>query len=79
MIKINKNGELKKVYIYESSGNQKLNIAINKAVEASAPFDPLPEEYDKTFAILWLDVNFGQDKSVILLNSVLSLGKMILR
>lgn len=79
MIKINKNGELKKVHIYESSGNKKLDMALNKAIEASAPFDPLPEEYDKTFAILWIDVNYGKDKSIILLNSVISLGKMILR
>lgn len=79
MIKINQNGELKKVYIYESSGNKKLDIALNNAIEASAPFDPLPEEYGKTFAILWIDVNYGKDKSVILLNSVVSLGKMLLR
>ncbi len=79
MIKINKNGELKKVHIYKSSGNKKLDIALNKAIEASAPFDPLPEEYDKTYTILWVDVNYGKDKSIILLNSVLSLGKMILR
>lgn len=79
MIKINKQGELKKVYIYESSGNQKLNIALTKAIEASEPFDSLPEKYNKTFAILWIDVKYGKDKSVILVNSVVSLGKMILK
>ena len=79
MIKINQNGELKKAYIYESSGNKKLDIALNHAIEASAPFEPLPEEYNRTYTILWVDVNFGKDKSVILLNSVLSLGKMFLR
>lgn len=79
MIKINQNGELKKVHVYESSGNKKLDMALNNAIEASAPFDPLPEEYDKTYAILWIDVNYGKDKSVILLNSIISLGKMILR
>ncbi len=79
MVKINKNGELKKIYIQKSSGNQRLNKALIKAVELSAPFDPLPEDYDKTFAILWIDVTFGKDKSVILMNSVVSLGKMLLR
>lgn len=79
MVKINKNGELKKIYIRESSGNQKLNKALIKAIEMSEPFDPLPEDYDKTFAILWIDVTFGKDKSVILMNSVVSLGKMLLR
>lgn len=79
MVKINKNGELKKIYIQKSSGNQKLNKALIKAVEVSAPFDPLPEDYDKTFAILWIDVSFDKDKSVILMNSVVSLAKMLLR
>ena len=79
MIKINKAGELKKVYIYESSGNQKLNIALTEAIEAAAPFDSLPEKYNKTFAILWIDVQYGKDKSVILVNSVVSLGKAILK
>lgn len=79
MVKINKNGELKKIYIQKSSGNQKLNKALIKAVEVSAPFDPLPEDYDKTFAILWIDVSFDKNKSVILMNSVVSLAKMLLR
>lgn len=79
MIKINKQGELKKVYIYESSGNQKLNIALTEAIEASSPFTPLPEEYNKTFAIMWLDVSYGKSKSVIFMNSVVSLGKTLLK
>lgn len=79
MVKINKQGEVKKVHIYESSGNQKLNVALVNAIEKAGPFDPLPESYNKTYALLWIDVNYGKDKSVILLNSALSLGKMILR
>lgn len=79
LVKINKQGEVKKVYIQKSSGNQKLNKALLKAVEMTSPFEPLPEKYDKTFAILWINVSFGPDKSIILMNSAVSLGKMLLR
>lgn len=75
MIKINKQGEVKKVYINKSSGNQKLNKDLIKIVEKVSPFDALPEEYSKTFAILWIDVTFREDDAIILMNSAVSLWK----
>ena len=79
LVKINKQGEVKKVYVQKSSGNQKLNKALLQVIEKSSPFEPLPEEYDQTVAILWINVSFGPDKSIILMNSAVSLGKMLLR
>jgi len=79
MVKVNRNGEVKKIYVYESSGNMELNLALTNAIENAAPFDPLPERYNKTYAILWIEVSYGKDKSLIVLNSIIAAGKAILR
>lgn len=79
MVKVNRNGEVKKVYIYESSGNADLNLALTNAIEKAAPFEPLPEKYDKTYAIFWIEVSYGKHKSLIVLNSIIAAGKLILK
>lgn len=79
LIKINKAGEVKKVFICESSGNKNLDLALTKAIESADPFDPLPENYDKTYAIIWIDVSYEKDKSIIFVNSIVAVGKAFLR
>ncbi|MFB0565057.1 MAG: energy transducer TonB [Candidatus Aminicenantaceae bacterium] len=47
--KIYKNGQISNVKIEESSGIESLNLSAIRAVHSSAPFPPLPREYDNEY------------------------------
>lgn len=58
--RIARNGRVSDVKVAEESGNFLFDQAAHRAVEASAPFPPLPEEYDGDY----LGVYFDFDTSV---------------
>ena len=58
--RIARNGRVSDVKVAQESGNFLFDQAAHRAVEASAPFPPLPEEYDGDY----LGVYFVFDTSV---------------
>ena len=58
--KIAKDGSLKNYSVLQSSGNNDTDEAAIKALKAAAPFEPLPEEYNKDD----IDIQFTFDYNV---------------
>ncbi len=52
--KIQKNGQITDVEIKQSSGLTPLDLSALRAVRASAPFPPLPRDYDDAYLIIHL-------------------------
>jgi TonB family protein len=61
---IDKNGELLDLKLIRPSDNEKLNQSTLKAIEKTAPFAPLPEEYEKNT----ISIEFSFDYNVHCLN-----------
>lgn len=57
---INRDGELGKYSIVESSGNSRMDVSAEEALKKAAPFPSLPKEYDKDT----LEVKFTFDYNV---------------
>tara|TARA_B110000467_G_C18266361_1_gene449524 strand:+ start:224 stop:1219 length:996 start_codon:yes stop_codon:yes gene_type:complete len=56
--KLGKHGELLKLLIENSSGNNILDDAARNAVENAGPFPPIPEKLNKQYVLLELPISF---------------------
>jgi TonB family protein len=56
--KLGKDGELLKLFIQNSSGNNTLDNAARNAVKNAGPFPPIPKKLNKKYVLLELPVSF---------------------
>jgi TonB family protein len=54
LFRINRDGQVSDLKVEESSGMAPLDLSAMRAVKASAPFPPLPRDYDEAYLVIHL-------------------------